>query len=295
MDWDKLRVFHAVAAAGSLTHAGEVLHLSQSAVSRQIRGLEEQVGSTLFHRHPRGLLLTEEGEVLYESTSEIAESLTRAEARIRDARDEVWGELRVTTSVGFGTMWLTPRLGHLFERYPDLSMDLILTEEIIDLPMRQADVAIRLREPNQADLIRRRLMDVQMGLYVSKGYVEKFGAPRTREDMRQHRVCAYSDRSPQPAEVATWLDAELKSMNRSLVTMNNYFGVLQAAEHGLGVAALPDYVVQGNSRLVKVADDVECPSFSVYLAYPEELRSARRVIAFRDFLVEEIAAFRKGA
>ena len=98
MDWDKLRIFHAVADAGSLTHAGDALHLSQSAVSRQIRALEEALGTTLFHRHARGLILTEQGELLFEATSSMAKKLDSASARIRDSEEEVFGELRVTTT-----------------------------------------------------------------------------------------------------------------------------------------------------------------------------------------------------
>ena len=94
MDWDKLRIFHAVADKGSLTHAGEVLHLSQSAVSRQIRSLEESLAVTLFHRHARGLILTEQGELLFDATSQMVRRLDAAAARIRDSEDEVFGELR---------------------------------------------------------------------------------------------------------------------------------------------------------------------------------------------------------
>ena len=106
MDWDKLRIFHTVADAGSLTHAGETLHLSQSAVSRQIRALEESLNTTLFHRHARGLILTEQGELLFEATRSMNKRLETATARIRDSEEEVFGELRVTTTTGFGTLWL---------------------------------------------------------------------------------------------------------------------------------------------------------------------------------------------
>ncbi len=154
VDWDKLRIFHAVADAGSLTHAGDVLHLSQSAVSRQIRGLEEMLGTTLFHRHARGLILTEQGELLFEATAAMASKLDTTAARIRDSEEHIFGELRVTTATGFGTLWLVPRLPRLYAKYPDLKIDLILEERVLDLPMREADVAIRMKEPAQSDLIR---------------------------------------------------------------------------------------------------------------------------------------------
>jgi DNA-binding transcriptional LysR family regulator len=295
MDWDKLRVFHAVAEAGSLTHAGETLQLSQSAVSRQIRGLEETLGTTLFHRHARGLILTEQGELLFEATREMTRRLVATGARIRDSKDEVFGELRVTTTVGFGAMWLTPRLGRFFAQYPDLSIDLLMTENVLDLPMREADVAIRLREPQQAELIRRPLFDVTMRFYASRAYVAQHGAPTTLAELRDHRLVGYSPNARQPTPVGYWLNAQLEVAHRATLLMNNYFAMLQAAEHGLGVAVLPDYLAWDHPDLVVVAPEVHSPSFTVWFAYPEELRRSRRVEAFRDFVTAEVQALRAAA
>ena len=292
MDWDKLRVFHAVAEAGSLTHAGETLHLSQSAVSRQIRGLEESLGVTLFHRHARGLILTEQGEVLFEATREMSGRLLAAGARIRDSRDEVFGELRVTTTVGFGALWLTPRMARFAETYPDLSVDLMMTENVLDLPMREADVAIRMREPQQAELIRRPLFDVTMRFYASEGYLQTHGAPDTPEALRTHRMIGYSPNAQQPTPVGYWLNAQLALGHRSMLLMNNYFAMLQAAEHGLGVTMLPDYLAVDHPTLRVVVPDLHSPSFTVYFTYPEELRRSRRVLAFRDFVAAEVEAFK---
>lgn len=295
MDWDKLRVFHAVAEAGSLTHAGETLRLSQSAVSRQIRGLEESLGVTLFHRHARGLILTEQGELLHEATQEMTQRLTAAGARIRDSKDEVFGELRVTTTVGFGAMWLTPRLTRFYERFPDLSIDLLMTENVLDLPMREADVAIRLREPQQAELIRRPLFDVTMRLYASRDYVAEHGAPGTADEVRAHRMVGYSPAARQPTPVGWWLNAQLQLAHRATLLMNNYFAMMQAAECGLGVAALPDYLAVDHKNLVLVAPELHSPSFTAYFVYPQELRRSRRVEAFRDFLTTEVESFRNAA
>ncbi len=210
MDWDKLRIFHAVADAGSLTHAGDTLHLSQSAVSRQIRALEESLGVTLFHRHARGLILTEQGELLFDATQSMAKRLEATAARIRDSENEAFGELRVTTTTGFGTLWLAPRLPALYEKYPALKVDLMLEERVLDLPMREADVAIRMKEPSQADLIRRRLMNIRMCLYATPDYLAKHGTPQTMSDFSAHRlICQH----PGTAQVAAGarLVAELMS------------------------------------------------------------------------------------
>ncbi len=292
MDWDKLRVFHAVADAGSLTHAGEQLHLSQSAISRQVRGLEEQLQSTLFHRHARGLLLTEQGELLYEATLAMSKRLNAAAARLRDFKDEVYGDLRVTATAGFGTLWLAPRLHKLFEAHPDLSVNLILTEAILDLPMREADVAIRMASPQQADLIRRPLLDVTMRLYASQEYIDQAGLPRSVDELAQRRVISFSPNAPQPHAAADWLKQHIHPQRRTHLMINSYFGVLKAAINGLGVAALPDYITRDYPELINILPEEASPPFSVYFVYPEELRRSRRVIAFRDFMVSEVEIFK---
>ena len=293
MDWDKLRVFHAVASAGSLTHAGDALHLSQSAVSRQIRALEDSLGSTLFHRHARGLILTEQGELLFEATSSMNKRLDAAAARIRDSEEEVVGVLRVTTTMGFGTMWLAPRLTRLFDKFPDLKIELLLEERVRDLPMREADVAIRMKEPNQADLIRRRLMNIRMRLYATPDYLERHGTPKRLADLADHRLIGQNPSTPQVTAGAGLLQTLLDQEPRSTLMVNNYFGVLQGVLNNLGLGVLPDYLWEDFPHLARVLPQIESDEVPVFLAYPEELRQSRRVAAFRDFVMEEIQAYRK--
>jgi len=293
MDWDKLRIFHAVADAGSLTHAGDTLHLSQSAVSRQIRALEEALATTLFHRHARGLILTEQGELLFEATSSMVKRLDTAAARIRDSEDEVFGELRVTTTMGFGTMWLAPRLSSLYRKYPDVRIDLLLEERVLDLPMREADVAIRMKEPSQADLIRRRLMNIRIMLFATKEYLAEYGVPQKPEDLRNHRLICQQDGAPQVAAGARLARDMLAFEPRSTLKVNNYFGVLQGVQNHLGIGVLPEYLNADFGTLERVLPGVESDEVPVFLAYPEELRHSRRVGAFRDFITEEIQEHRR--
>ncbi len=293
MDWDKIRIFHAVADAGSLTRAGEVLHLSQSAVSRQIRALEDSLNAVLFHRHARGLILTQQGEHLFDAAGKISTEIERAEAHIRDAKDAARGELRVTTTTGFGTLWLAPRIGRLYEQYPDLKIDLLLEERVLDLPMREADVAIRMKEPSQADLVRRKLMSVNMRLYATGAYLEAHGTPGDLSGLGRHRLISQSLTSQQPGAAFSWILPMLSSEHDSHLTVNNYFGVLQAVLHGVGIGVLPDYVTIGFPDLVRVLPGEQSPEVPVYLAYPEELRRSRRVATFRDFVIQEIVADRQ--
>jgi DNA-binding transcriptional LysR family regulator len=293
VDWDKLRIFHAVADAGSLTHAGDTLHLSQSAVSRQVRALEESLNTTLFHRHARGLILTEQGELLFDATVAMNKRLEAASARIRDSEEEVFGELRVTTTIGFGSLWLAPRLSKLYDLYPDLTIDLMLEEKVLDLPMREADVAIRMKEPSQADLVRKRLMYIRMCLYASPDYISKNGTPQTIEDIAQHRLICQNPRSAQVSSGLALVQRLMSYDVSSMLTVNNYFGVLQSVIHGLGIGVLPDYVTQDFDGVIRVLPDIESVEVPVYLAYPEELRQSKRIAAFRDFVEAEILTTRR--
>jgi len=293
MDWDKLRIFHAVADAGSLTHAGDRLNRSQSSVSRPIRALEDSLGTMLFHRHARGLILTEQGELLFDATKAMSRRLDSAAARIRDSEEKVFGELRITTTIAFGTLWLAPRLPKLYARYPDLKVDLMLEERVLDLPMREADVAIRMKEPSQADLVRKRLMSVRMGLYAAREYLDREGTPLEPADMAAHRLICQNPNASQVMAGALLTQHVMTANPRSLLTVNNYFGVLQAVLNNLGIGILPDYLFQDFPNMVRIMPAIESAEVPVFLAYPEELRQSQRIAAFRDFVQDEILAQRR--
>jgi DNA-binding transcriptional LysR family regulator len=125
MDWDKLKVFHVVADAGSFTHAGETLGLSQSAVSRQISALEQELKVPLFHRHARGLILTEQGELLFRTAHDVFMKLETVRTMLADSKEKPNGELRITTAVGLGSYWLSSRIGEFLDLYPGIRIQLL--------------------------------------------------------------------------------------------------------------------------------------------------------------------------
>ena len=261
MDWDKLKVFHAAAEAGSFTHAGEQLGLSQSAVSRQVSALEQELVVSLFHRHARGLILTEQGELLYRTAHEVFMKLEAARAKLTDSRERPNGELKVTTTPGIGIHWLTPRLGEFLDLYPDIRITLITTDEELDLAMREADVAIRLRQPTQPDLIQRKLFSVHFHAYASPEYLKRFGTPRSLEDLDKHRIMlARRPTVPPYLQNRRWLievGRDGKGPRTPLLVINNVLGVLRACQRGLGIAMLPDYLVEENGGLVQLFGEEE--------------------------------------
>ncbi len=292
MDWDKLRIFHAVADAGSFTRAGETLNLSQSAVSRQISALEESLHIPLFHRHARGLILTEQGDVLYRTVKEVFHKLAMAEALISESRERPSGPLKVTTTVAFGTTWLTPRIKEFIDFYEDVEVSVILTDGALDLSMREADVAIRMTAPRQPDLVQRHLLTVHSHIYAAPDYLAEYGTPKTPEELDRHRLIVYGQDAPPPVSSINWLiDAGAAEDNRRrpILRLNNLYGIYRAVRSGLGMAALPDYMIADGSALVRVLPDLSGPAIEAYFVYPEELRQSKRVAVFRDFLLQKVA------
>ena len=291
MDWDKLRIFHAVAQAGSFTHAGEALNLSQSAVSRQISALEDSLGVPLFHRHARGLLLTEQGETLFRTAREVVSKLGMAEARIRESKERPQGRLRVTTTVAFGSVWLTSRVKRFLERYPDIELSVMLADTELDLAMRQAEVAIRMTPATQPDLIQRKLMTMSYHVFAAPEYLKRHGTPRTADDLDKHRLIVYGDDTKPPVEGLNWLlEAGRKAgePRRPALKVNSSYGIFRAVQSGIGIGGLPDYMSREAGNLVEVLPELRGPVFDNYFVYPEELRNSKRIAVFRDFLLEEI-------
>ncbi len=290
MDWEKLKIFRSVAEAGSFTRAGEVIGLSQSAVSRQVSSLEKDLKVPLFHRHARGLILTEQGELLFRTAHEVFTKLEAAKTMLRDSKEKPSGVLRVTTTVGLGSNWLTPRLSEFIELYPDINVQLMLQDTELDLGMREADVAIRLRKPVQAELIQRKLFTVHFHIYASPGYIKEYGAPLTIEDLDDHRFVSFGVMTPPYLKHINWLENQGLDGGKPrepILSINSVDGIKRAAQNGIGIAALPDYIVRDESKagLVRILTDIETPSFDTYFVYAEEIRNSARMIVFRDFLL----------
>jgi len=291
MDWDKLRIFQAAAQAGSFTHAGEALNMSQSAVSRQVSALEHDLGVSLFHRHARGLILTEQGELLYRTANDVLLKLDAVRSRLTESAETPSGTLRITTTVGLGSTWLTERIHEFLDLYPSIRLHLILDDQELDLAMREADVAIRLRQPIQADLIQRRLFTVHMHLYAAPSYVKRFGDLRSLEDLDQHRIVTFGVPVPPNIRDVNWLEVAGRTPDKPrepAVRINNLYAIKAAVERGAGIAVLPDYMVGADSPLMKLLPEAEVPSFDTYFTYPAELKNSARVHVFRDFLLAKV-------
>ena len=287
MDWDRLRIFHIVADAGSFSHASEEINTSQSAISRQVSNLEYEVGMPLFHRHPRGLILTEQGELLYKRTRNIVDIIKDAEFELIDSKERPSGDLSVTTTVGLGTNWLTPRLKDFTSKFPEINLELRLTDAELDVGMREADIAIRFHKPQQLDLIQRKLFTVHFHLYASPKYLDEYGTPSKISDLKNHKIVTYG-RAPDYLKEINWLENITQEYKiKPILKIGNIKGLHMAVSNSIGIAMLPDYLVSQDDNLVRIAFNAKLPEIDTYLTYAEERRNSKRIAVFREFIIEK--------
>ncbi|AGF74745.1 transcription regulator, LysR family [Bartonella australis AUST/NH1] len=288
LDWDKLRVFHAAAEAGSFTHAAQRLHLSQSAISRQVSALEQDVGVPLFQRHARGLILTEQGEILYRAAHDVLMKLENTRLQLNESREKPTGRLRVTSTFGMGAGWLAERMPEFLDLYPDMRVQILLNDEELDLTMRYADCAIRLHQPQQPDLIQRKLFTVHMHVYASEGYIAKYGKPEKLSELDAHRIISFGQPVPHYLSGLNWLEKAGRndgSLRASVLQINNIISIKNAIMRNFGIAVLPDYIAHNNEQLVRLfPDTTDIPSFDTFFCYPDALKNLAKLNAFRDYI-----------
>lgn len=292
MDWDKLRTFHTVATAQSFTRAGEMLNLSQSAISRQISALEEGLQVSLFHRHARGLLLTEQGEILFRTVSDVLTRLSAAENALLESKERPRGPLKVTAPVAFGTMWLTPHMREFSEAYPEITVSLLVDDRELDLTMREADVAIRLFPAKHPDLVQKHLTTLNNSLYASNDYLRKYGIPAKAQELSRHRLITFGEDVRLPFAEVNWVlkaGAGAQEERKPVFKVNSLVGVVQAVESGIGIAGLPDYMMQSVPHVSRVLPELKGPVTDVYFIYSMELRNSKRIKVFRDYIVRKLS------
>ena len=291
MDWDKLKIFHAVAEAGSFTNATINLNLSQSAISRQIQSLEQDLKVQLFERHARGLTLTENGEYVFKTAHEVISKLKEVESSLGDQKNRPSGKLTITTVRSFGTHWLTPRIQEFMSLNPEIEVELIFDDKELDLSTRQADIGIFMRRPKQLSYIQKKLIDIKYYIYGSSKYLEKYGMPKTLADLNKHKFISFGRGAPSPVYNPDWvlkLGIKEGKKRKTIMKVNSVMGLLLAVESGVGLAALPEYLVTNSNQLIKILPSSEGPITEAHFVYPQSLKNNARIQAFRNFLFSKI-------
>jgi DNA-binding transcriptional LysR family regulator len=292
MDWDKLKIFHAVAEAGSFTSSTVNLNLSQSAISRQIQSLEDDLNVKLFERHARGLTLTESGEYVYKTANEVISKLKEVETTLSDKKNKPRGKLTVTTVISFGTTWLTPRIQEFMQLNPEIEIELIFDDKELDLSTRQADIGIFMRRPKQLNYIQKKLIDINYHIYGSPKYLEKHGYPKTINDLNKHKFITFGRGAPSPVFNPEWalkLGMKENKIIKTVMKVNSVYGLLLAVQSGVGLAALPDYLTLKQPNIVKVLPNIKGPITEAHFVYPQSMKDVARVQAFRNFLYSKIS------
>jgi len=267
MDWDKLKIFHAVAEAGSFTNATINLNLSQSAISRQIQSLEQDLKVQLFERHARGLTLTENGEYLFKTAHDVISKLKEVESTLGDQKNKPTGKLTITTVRSFGTHWLTPRIQEFMTLNPEIEIELIFEDKELDLSTRQADIGIFMRRPKQLNYIQKKLV------------------------LNKHKFISFGKGAPSPVYDPDWalkLGIKDGKKRKPVMKVNSVMGLLLAVEAGVGLAALPEYLVSNSNNIIKVLPNSEGPITEAHFVYPQSLKNTARITAFRNFLFSKI-------
>ena len=295
MNWDKLKIFHAVAEAGNFTKSTYILNLSQSAISRQIQSLEKELKTQLFERHARGLSLTENGEYLYKTAQEVISKLKDVETTLMDKKDKPSGKLTVTTVVSFGTTWLTPRIQEFMKLNPEVEIELIFDDKELDLSTRQADIGIWMRRPKKLNYIQKKLIDINYHIYGSTKYLEQFGHPKNLSELNKHKFISYGKGAPSPVFNPDWalkLGSKDSKKRKPVMKVNSVYGLLLAVQSGVGLAALPDYITVNVPNIVKVLPDTEGPLTETHFVYPQSLKNVAKVKAFRNFLFSKVSEWK---
>ena len=295
MDLDKLKIFHTVAEASSFTKAATILNLSQSAISRQIQSLEKDLKIQLFERHARGLVLTDNGKYLFQTAHEVISKLKEVETTLGDEKNKLNGKLTVTTVVSFGTTWLTPRIQEFMTLHPDIEIELIFDDKELDLSTRQADIGIWMRRPKQLNYIQKKLIDLHYHIYGSNKYLEKHGYPKNVSDLNKHKFITYGRGAPSPVFNPDWalkLGAKENQKRKPVMKVNSVYGLLLAAQSGVGLAALPDYITINQPNLIKVLPEIEGPLTEAHFVFPASLKNVARVTAFRNFIFSKVSEWK---
>ncbi|MCK6419086.1 MAG: LysR family transcriptional regulator [Alphaproteobacteria bacterium] len=291
MDWDKLRIFHAVAEAGSLTQAAKMLGSSQPAISRNIAALESDLGTALFRRHARGLVLSEQGEILHAETADIFERLLILQSRLKDTQNLPEGPLTITVSEFIGTTWLASKLAAFHALYPHIQLTVLFDDRVLKLNMKEADVAIRLIAPHETDVIQRYLTAVRFHICGHRDYFKENGSPKRLSDLRNHCLIGYPQNVTGAFANPNWLFDIAKTdvqHDHRLIMINSMTAIYEAVMAKAGIAVLPDYIIASKPELQVVLPRLERPPVDMYFVYAKERKNAKRTELFRDFLLEHI-------
>lgn len=290
--WDKLRIFYQIATVGSFSGAAEILNTSQSSLSKSIITLEKRVNVKLFERVPRGLILTRQGEILFESLKKITIELNQAQACLEEEENEPTGFIRVAATTGFAALHLSAIMPEFLQLYPKIQLSIYGNDVIPNLHSDAVDAVISPFIDYDDSLIQTYLTTFHLKLYASEAYLKKFGEPKTLSDLDHHQLLAYGDHKTfHPFNQANWhLIAQTKnaSIRKPYVMVNSAVGLFNFAIAGTGIVSLSkEHPALKDSTLVEILPFIKGPKIDAYFIYSARTKKIKRIAVLKDFLVKK--------
>lgn len=285
-NWNDIRYFIAVVETGSLSAAARELNVSQPTVGRRIREFEDCTGARLFERLDQGYVLTTAGEEILHMAHEIARQADEIKRRVGGEARQLHGRVRLTTTEGLGSRWLAKRLPRFHALYPQIRLELMIGEVLLDLPRREADIALRIGTPGSQALVGRRLGCIACGLYASGSYLEDRGEPSSLDELADHDVIesvgelADVKQVRRLREIAPTVSVSMRS--------NSMLTQIAALRAGLGILPLPQFAIEDESDLHRILASEFDPQLELWLLTRRDLKQAGKIRATLDFLIEEV-------
>ena len=292
MKWDRLRLFNIVAQTRNITEASYILQMSQSALSRQMKDLEHELGVKLFLRNSDGISLTKAGNRLYSSVQVLASDISKTHNQLLEDMDVPSGRLNVTATNAFGALWVAPRMSKFKIAYPEISVALSLRDSEPRVTNFNSDVEVRMTPSSSQDDVQIKLADCRYKIFASKDYLKVNGLPKTTKDLDDHKIISYGEDAQPPIDRhrLNWLltiGKENKRPRKPILEVSSIYGIAKATEVGMGIASLPDWMEFEMIELIEILPQLEGPKMSISLCYNYELRNDSRIKAFKDFMLQE--------
>lgn len=288
LNWDDLRFFLALARAGNTVAAGRLLHVNPSTISRRIQGLEESLGVRLFDRDGVGYRMTETARTLMPEAEKVEEAVTTFERRAILCEEEAAGTLRLTCTEGTAIFMMRPVLRRFNERYPDITVNVIVSDSFLDIGRGEADIALRVGTPSDENLVGRKLADLCWAFYASERYLSLYGRPETVEDLPRHRIIGFNG-TLHEIRSARWLRQIVPE--RSFVSHTDTLtGLIMVLNAGTGIGLLPMQLGEKEKEngLVRLFGPVREVLSPFWVLTHRDMKMVPRVRAFMDFIIEEV-------
>lgn len=292
-DLKALATLARVIESGSFRQAAKAMGVTPQATSKAVRQLEEQLGVRLLHRTTRKLSLTEEGNQLIAQIAPALANIQSAVEELQNTRREVGGTLRITAPCSVGKHFVLPLIPEFMARYPEVRVELELEDRITDNVLQRVDVGFRMGPSVDRNVVARRLMNIQQWVCASPGYIERYGRPRTWEELGQHRCTGFKNTNTgrvMPWEFMDKDDVTYTDAAAKFVT-NDVDAEMTVVLAGAGIGQIPSYLAQPmveSGKLVHLFKTHTTERIGFYLYYPQRNQMPQRARRFIDFIIEKV-------